>query len=65
MKRRDGLRALVVIAGLCAGVVLAQSPAGSKREAKPIPAGTKYEITGVVINSVSSDPVPHCHLTEP
>jgi hypothetical protein len=63
VKRRDGLRVLVAITGLCAGVVIAQSPAASKREAKPIPAGTKYEITGVVINSVTGDPVPHCHLT--
>ena len=61
--------------GLCAGVVCvgasaqvaAQTgtPLGAqpKREAKQSPAGIKYEITGVVINSVTGDPVPHCRLT--
>ena len=38
--------------------------AQSRREtAKANAGGTKYEITGVVINSVTGDPVPHCHLT--
>jgi len=35
----------------------------TKREGKQSSAGTKYEITGVVINSVSGDAVPHCRLT--
>jgi hypothetical protein len=68
-----------VLAGLCAGVGFAQSGtqagvppaiqagpqagAQSKREAKQSSAGIKYEITGVVINNVTGDPVPHCRLT--
>jgi hypothetical protein len=49
----------VAMTGLCAGVVDAQAPAKAKTAA----AATHYEITGVVINSISRDPVPHCHLT--
>jgi hypothetical protein len=68
-----------VLAGLCAGVGLTQPgtqaevqagappliQAGTqpKREGKQSSAGTKYEITGVVINNVTGDPVPHCRLT--
>jgi Carboxypeptidase regulatory-like domain len=64
---------VALLTGLSAGVAVAQPQAGtqspsesggqSKREAKQNPAGTKYEITGVVINSVSGDAVPHCRLT--
>jgi hypothetical protein len=42
------------------GVGLAQ-PA-QKREAKPTP-GVRYEITGVVVNSVDGNPVAKCHMT--
>jgi len=51
----------VALTGLCVGVVDAQSPAKAKTAAAA--AATHYEITGVVINSISGDPVPHCHLT--
>jgi hypothetical protein len=49
----------VALTGLCVGVVDAQSPAKAKTAA----AATHFEITGVVINSIGGDPVPHCHLT--
>jgi hypothetical protein len=45
--------------GYFAGVVQAQPLAQAKHDS----AGTRYEITGVVINRVSGDPVAHCHLT--
>jgi Carboxypeptidase regulatory-like domain len=50
----------VVLTSLYVGLANAQSP---KHESKPGPAATHYEITGVVINNVDGDPVPHCHLT--
>ncbi len=60
MKRRDGWRILIALTGLVTGAGFAQTP---RRDAKPNPSGTKYEITGVVINSVTRDPVPRCHLS--
>lgn len=50
---------VVALTGLCTGVTDAQSAAKTKTAS----AATHYEITGVVINSVSGDPVQHCHLT--
>jgi hypothetical protein len=49
---------VAALTGLGVGVVHAQPPA----KAKPV-AAVNYEITGVVLNSVTGDPVPHCHLT--
>ncbi len=40
-----------------------QLPAQPRHETKPVAVATPYEITGVVINNVGGDPVPHCHLT--
>ena len=53
----------VVLMGLCAGGVEAQSRTPAKHETKPDSSTTHYEITGVVINAVDGDPVPHCRLT--
>lgn len=47
---------------LCAGVADAQAPA-AQASAKSSTAAPRFEITGVVINSVTGDPVPRCHLT--
>jgi hypothetical protein len=73
VRRRCVLGMVALLMGFCAGVAgaqpqvgaqaLAESGAQTKREAKQSSAGTKYEITGVVINSVSGDPVQHCRLT--
>jgi hypothetical protein len=52
----------VAVTGLCAGGARAQPPAQPRHETKPSSVNTKYEITGVVINSVDRDPVPHCRL---
>jgi hypothetical protein len=51
------------LTGLGAGVVHAQTAMQPKHETKQSPVATKYEITGVVLNKVSGDPVPHCYLT--
>ncbi len=45
---------------MCCGVALAQ-PA-QKREAKP-GSGMRYQITGVVVNSVDGNPVAKCRMT--
>jgi hypothetical protein len=45
---------------VCCGVGLAQ-PAQTKREVKPA-SGVRYEITGVVVNSVNGSSVAKCHL---
>jgi hypothetical protein len=51
-----------MLAGLCALVAHAQPQ--SRREVKASsPAVGHFEITGVVINTVSGSPVPHCHMT--
>ena len=77
MKRGKMLRlGLVVLVGLFAGVshaqvvenltgavASAQTGAQPRREAKQSASAIKYEITGVVINSVSGDPVSRCHLS--
>jgi Carboxypeptidase regulatory-like domain len=78
VKRSPMLRlpVLVVLVGLLAGaghaqvpenvagvVATAQTNAQSRREAKQSASATKYEITGVVINSVSGDTVSRCRLT--
>jgi 5-hydroxyisourate hydrolase-like protein (transthyretin family) len=51
----------VALMGLYAGGGGAQSRTPAKRETKP--DLTRYEITGVVLNAVGGDPVPHCRLT--
>lgn len=43
----------------CAGMVEVRTSAQTKQDS----AATRYEITGVVINSVDGSPVQHCHLT--
>ena len=53
----------VMLTGLYAGAGEAQPTAQTKHESKLSSDTTHYEITGVVINSVGGDPVPHCHLT--
>ena len=57
--RRGGLPGIFFVAAmsLWTGVVSGQAPAKSGS------AAPHYEITGVVINSVTGDPVPRCHLT--
>lgn len=55
--RRRLLFAMLI--GCVAGMVQAQALAQVKHDS----AVARYEITGVVINSVGGDPVPHCHLT--
>jgi Carboxypeptidase regulatory-like domain len=47
---------------VCCGIGLAQQPAQMKREAQT-GSGVRYEITGVVVNSVDGSPVVHCRLT--
>jgi hypothetical protein len=54
---------LVMVTGLYTGVAEIQPTAQAKHESKQSSDPTHYEITGVVINSVGGDPVPHCHLT--
>ena len=51
-----------VLVVVCCGVGLAQPPAQTKREAKP-GSGVRYEITGVVVNSVDGSPVAKCRMT--
>lgn len=53
-----GILSWVVV--VCCGVGLAQ-PA-QKREVKPA-SGVRYEITGVVVNSVDGNPVAKCHMS--
>jgi Carboxypeptidase regulatory-like domain len=53
----------LVLVVCCVGWAQAQTPAPPKREMKPAAPAIHYEITGVVVNSVSGDHVPHCHLT--
>src|SRR5271170_1239231 len=47
------------LALVCCGVGLAQPV--QKREVKP-GSGLRYEITGVVVNSVNGSPVAKCHV---
>jgi hypothetical protein len=53
----------VLLTGLYACGVDAQSTVQSKRETKAAPSATTYSITGVVIDAVHGAPVAHCHLT--
>jgi len=48
-----------MLIGCCVGMVRPCALAQAKHDY----VATRYEITGVVINSVGGDPVPHCHLT--
>jgi Carboxypeptidase regulatory-like domain len=54
--------ALFVMACVCGGVTPSLVSAQTKTDTKHAAASTHYEITGIVINSVSESPVPHCHL---
>jgi hypothetical protein len=47
----------------CVGIVPLEASAQTRHETKQSSATAHYEITGVVINNVDGDPVPHCHLT--
>jgi hypothetical protein len=47
----------------CLGWAQTPTPAPTKRDGKPAAPTVHYEITGVVVNSVTGDRVPHCHLT--
>jgi hypothetical protein len=49
----------VALMGCGAGII----PPSALAQTKHDPGATRYEITGVVINSVDGNPVPHCHLT--
>src|SRR5207253_3301281 len=58
LSRREVLRiffAMLVACGLVQATALAQT--------KPDAATARYEITGIVINSVNGNPVPRCHLS--
>ncbi len=60
MRRRDLTRGFVaLVIGCCLGIVGVQASAQAKQGS----GGPRYEITGVVINSVDGSPVQHCHLT--
>jgi hypothetical protein len=48
-----------MLIGCCLGMVRPCALAQAKHDS----VAARYEITGVVINSVGGDPVPHCHLT--
>ena len=63
--RRDSVRRFFFLGLLCCcvGMVLCKASAQTKRETKSNSAGSHYEITGVVINNTTGDPVPHCRLT--
>jgi Carboxypeptidase regulatory-like domain len=52
------------VAAVCCGVGWAQTAPQNqnKREAK-LASGARYEITGVVVNSVNGSPVGHCRMT--
>jgi hypothetical protein len=59
---------IVLLASWSAGTSSAQSRGASRRETKPNnttpnASTSRYEITGVVVNSVDGSAVPHCHLT--
>jgi hypothetical protein len=54
---------LVALTGLWGGIVWAQSRTPPKPEIKHSANSTRYEITGVVVNSIDGSPVPHCRLT--
>ncbi len=60
--RRSTWFILMVLMVCCARWAEAQTPAPTKRDVKPTASATHYEITGVVVSSVSGDHVPHCHL---
>jgi protocatechuate 3,4-dioxygenase beta subunit len=62
MKQGCSLCFFFATASLCALLTAAPCRAQTKHETKSSAATTRYEITGVVINSVDGDPVPHCHL---
>jgi Carboxypeptidase regulatory-like domain len=55
----------VVVTTLDGGFVHAQSQPVARRQTKQAPAtdNKHYEISGVVVDSVHGNPVPHCHLT--
>ena len=53
----------VMMMGCCVGIVPREASAQTRHETKQSSAAGHYEITGVVINNVDRDPVPHCHLT--
>jgi hypothetical protein len=59
--RREDVRRLffVLLIGWGVGIVLPPAVGQTKHDS----AATRYEITGVVINSVDGNPVPHCQLT--
>ena len=60
MRRDDALRIIfAMLVGCGAGIVRPLALAQTKHDS----AATRYEITGVVINNVDGNPVPHCHLT--
>ena len=66
MRRRIAARlsaevGFVLLMVSCVGWAQTQTPA--KRDTKPATPSTHYEITGVVVNSVTGDRLPHCHLT--
>jgi hypothetical protein len=62
--RCRSLRRLVLFIMACGYGGVAASPvsAQAKADTKHGATGTRYEVTGVVINSVTESPVPHCHL---
>jgi len=63
--RGGSLRRVVIFFMACVCGAVAQAPisARTKPEPKHSAESTHYEITGVVVNSVSGSPVPHCHLS--
>ena len=60
MRRGDVRRVLfAMLIGCGTGMVQAPALAQTKHDS----VATRYEITGVVINKVNGNPVPHCRLT--
>ncbi len=58
-----GKVAILLLVYVRVGVTQSTISARAKPEAKRSTEGMHYVITGVVINSMSEAPVPHCHLT--
>jgi hypothetical protein len=54
---------IVMMMGCCVGIVPREAWAQTRHETKQSSTAVHYQITGVVINSIDGDPVPHCHLT--
>ena len=59
--RREGWICLLFTMGI--GCAMGMVPVRAEAQTKHDSAAPRYEITGVVTNSVDGNPVPRCHLT--